>query len=213
MAQEIELKFRVSQPAAARRRLAALGAESLGQVLERNELFDAANDVLRSSDCGLRLRVERRMPADASGSRATLTYKGPRRASGAGTVGEPATAGPKVREELETEVADAGVLRAILQRLGFSARVCFEKRREAWRLPAGAVTLDELPRLGYWMELEADSLDALQALREQMELAAATPVAQTYVEMAQQAGRMSAAGVAELVFDDSPSADAGRADP
>ena len=75
----------------------------------------------------------------------TLTY-----------TGTPETGRHKSREELETEVAGAETLRAMLGRLGYLPFFRYEKYRTILQRPgesAGQAVLDETP-IGCWIELE-----------------------------------------------------------
>lgn len=211
MPMEYEIKLRYPDLAAVRARLGALGATSRGTVCERNELYDTPAGRLRSADCGLRLRIER--PATPSEMRAgacdwttgapsasaTLTFKGPRQG---GAV--------KAREEFETTVGDAATLRALLARLDYAPVVVYEKLRETWVVrPAGAapgdadscnVTLDTLPVVGTWLEIEGPDATAVLALQRALGLEQALLEKLTYVEMAATQGRADAAGCRHLIF-------------
>jgi adenylate cyclase class 2 len=191
MGRELEAKFRVPALEPVRQRLRARGARPAGPVLETNRIFDTPDCRLLGADCGLRVREAVALEA-APGSpacSATLTYKGPR-----------AARQPKVREELETAVADAAELVGILQRLGFREVVYYEKRRETWRLGPCEIALDELPRLGSWIEIEGPDAAAIEYARTDLGLADTPVSAETYVELAATHGEADAAGCRRLVF-------------
>jgi adenylate cyclase class 2 len=187
---EIEAKFRLNDPARLRARLGAHGARRVGCVHETNRIFDTAGRKLLAADCGLRLRACR--PLDNGGPPAThtLTYKGPR-----------APGSTKMREEIETVVADADATATILQRLGFNEVIVYEKRRETWRLDDCEVCLDELPKLGWFVEIEGPSREAVEAARTRLELSAATPLYETYVELAATHGDPGPTGMRCLRFE------------
>jgi len=170
--QEIEVKLRVTQPPALRRRLARLGARAGpgARIHETNTLFDTPQGGLAKHGQLLRLRLEK--PAGkARGSkeaspRAVLTYKGPAEkpdtAAAAQGKAFTATRGKryKVREELEVVVADPQQLRLILEALGLRGWFRYEKYRTTYRLPGAQrwaaglhVELDETP-IGNFVELE-----------------------------------------------------------
>jgi adenylate cyclase class 2 len=137
---EIEGKWRLSSHehvAQLRSALRELGAERIGLEREVNELFDRPRGGLKRTGRLLRLRM---VNGEATGR---LTFKG--RATRA--------AGLKSREELETSVADAGVLRMIVERLGFHLTLTYFKVRETWRFGSVDVALDELP-FGLFCEIE-----------------------------------------------------------
>ncbi len=189
MDQEIEAKYRLDDHASFRARLAAAGARRLSRVFEVNRLFDAADHRLRTADCGLRVRTCRSLDNDQQVS-ATLTYKGPRAA------GE-----LKVREELETTVTDPSAVATILQRLGFDEVVRYEKRRETWRLDDCEVCLDELPQLGWFVEIEGPSVGAVEAACAELGLSRQTPLRETYVELAARHSARAGTGSMRIEFE------------
>jgi adenylate cyclase class 2 len=97
-------------------------------------LFDTADNALRARRSVVRLRREP--------DRAFVTYKGP------------VQPGPmKMREEQETEVADAEVLRRVLHELGLQAWFRYQKFREEFQAPGVVIALDETP-IGTYLEIE-----------------------------------------------------------
>jgi adenylate cyclase, class 2 len=134
---EVEIKVAVDNAVAARRLLRQAGFRvARRRVFEANTVFDNENLALRSASSLLRVRK--------AGAKVTVTYKGP-----------PEYTRHKSREELETEVANAGSITAILARLGFCPAFRYEKYRTEYRQPraSGLVTLDETP-IGVYLELE-----------------------------------------------------------
>jgi adenylate cyclase, class 2 len=149
--EEIEAKYRLTGPEAHARlrdRLAALGARPGGRVTEDNVLYDRPDGALRAQDTILRLRVHDGDPAGQ------LTYKGPATRDGA----------LKRRVELETAVADAATLRAILAALGYAPTIQYAKQRETWHLDGAEIALDTL-EFGHFCEIEgpADAITRLAA--------------------------------------------------
>lgn len=175
---EVEVKLRVADLAALRRRLVRLGARRAanGRVHEMNLLFDTPQGGLAKHGQLLRVRVEAPEGKGSTARRgadrhAILTYKGPamdERALQAAAVKKPASGQPgykkssryKVRREVEVEVADPERLRRILEELGLRGWFRYEKYRTSYRFPgkyrwAGElhVELDETP-VGVFVELE-----------------------------------------------------------
>lgn len=177
MGDEVEVKVRVADAGAVRARLMALGATPGPRMAEVNRLFDWSDGRLRRDDCGLRLREER--PLAGEGQRARLTWKGPRQRGPGGV---------KSREELECDVGEGATLAGILSRLGLAETVRYDKRREAWQLAGCEVVLDELPRLGWFVEIEGPDAAAVQALQERLGLPAADAVGESYPELAERHG-------------------------
>jgi adenylate cyclase class 2 len=134
---ETEIKLRLSSAEEGRRRLEASGFQAQGpRALEANSVFDQPDGTLRLQRCLLRLREY--------GGQSILTYKGP-----------PEPGQHKVREELETRVADGVSLGTILHRLGYLVTFRYEKYRTEYHRPGepGCAVLDETP-IGHWLELE-----------------------------------------------------------
>jgi adenylate cyclase class 2 len=134
---EREIKLRFADPDAARLAIATLGAAPLRpRRLQRDALLDTDDGRLRSRRSILRLRIE----PDTS----ILTLKGPVR---------PSTM--KVREEMETAVADGALMLTLLERIGFQVWFRYEKYREEFASAGLTVALDETP-IGTFVELEGD---------------------------------------------------------
>src|SRR5512139_1086939 len=118
---EVEAKIKVDSHEAVLERLTALRAMRICRVLETNHIFDSPDRSLLSGGRGLRVRICRAEEGDDPP--ATLTYKGPR------------IQGPlKTREEIEVALDDGEAGRELIEALGFVEVLCFEKRRETWRL-------------------------------------------------------------------------------
>jgi adenylate cyclase class 2 len=135
---EIEVKLAAVSAEDALERLNAGGfVVTQRRSFESNEVYDTPDRALRKDRRLLRLR-------EFAGA-ATFTYKG-----------TPETGRYKSREELETEVADAAMLRLLLDRLGYELFFRYEKYRTIYSRPGepeGVAVLDETP-IGVWMELE-----------------------------------------------------------
>lgn len=170
MAVEIEIKLKVDGSAPVRETLKALGAERLGEVLETNVFLDTPDRTLLSADCGLRIRCNRSLAGKKE--KLVITYKGPR------------DEGPvKRREEIEVVVDSMDPAITLLDRLGFKETLCFEKRRESWRLGDCTVELDEMPRMGAFVEIEGPTEAAVTAAQEQLGLSSLPPVPESYPDL------------------------------
>ena len=132
---EREIKLRFEDAETARAAILRAGATPVrGRRLQEDYLLDTPGDQLRMRRCVLRVRVE--------SGKSLLTFKGPV---------QPALM--KVREELETVVADGPLVVLMLERLGFRVWFRYQKYREEFALDDVVVALDETP-VGTFVEIE-----------------------------------------------------------
>ena len=102
-------------------------------------------------------------------------------------------------EELETQVADAQSLAAILEGLGLQPVIAYEKRRETWLLADCKVELDELPQLGWFVEIEGELESQIRWACNELGLSGAT-VRETYPALVAHNGRPDSKGLVSLCF-------------
>ena len=132
---EREVKLRFDDPASARAAVIAAGATPMrARRLQDDSLLDTVDEALRRQRCVLRVRVE--------SGKSLVTFKGPV---------QPALT--KVREELETIVADGEALLLILETLGFHVWFRYQKYREEFAVDDVIVAVDETP-VGTFVEIE-----------------------------------------------------------
>ena len=137
---EIEKKYRLTkkQREEVLLRLPKIGARRKGEEFEVNTLYGGAGlDVGRAV---LRLR--------RIGKRGILTYK----------QRFPARSDIKHQREDETRVYDPDAMELILEALGFTPALVYEKRRKTWTLGKAEIVIDELP-FGLFMEIEGPEQD------------------------------------------------------
>jgi adenylate cyclase, class 2 len=138
MQREIEIKFRMGDLRALRRKLRGAGFRlKTKRTHEMNTLYDLPGAVLRARKELLRLRQY--------GSEWKLTHKS------AGKGGRHSS-----RVELETGVSDGKKMDAILRALGYAPSFRYEKFRAEWKDKNGQVVLDETP-IGNFCEIEGPS--------------------------------------------------------
>jgi adenylate cyclase, class 2 len=138
MQREIEIKFRMGDLRALRRKLRGAGFRlKTKRTHEMNTLYDLPGAVLRARKELLRLRQY--------GSEWKLTHKS------AGKRGRHSS-----RVELETGVSDGKKMDAILRALGYAPSFRYEKFRAEWKDKNGQVVLDETP-IGNFCEIEGPS--------------------------------------------------------
>ncbi len=169
MSLEIEAKMRLTDRAAIEQQLEQLGAERGPTILEQNTYFDTDRHELKSTDQGLRIRVEQH---DGKPFRATMTHKGPR-----------AHGQLKSRTETEVGVDNARAAAEMLAALGFFPLLSFEKRRQRWKLDGCNVEMDTLPYLGEFIEIEGPSDDAVLSVRERLGMSETPLIRASYVAM------------------------------
>ncbi len=135
MAIEIEKKYRLTaeQKAFVSDALSEADAEFVGEDFEENSLYRGG--ILIETNAVLRVRKTQ--------DRTILTYK--KRIQNEFNI--------KQQIEHETEVSNADELEKIIENLGFTKVLVYEKRRKIWNFRAVEIVLDELP-FGEFIEIE-----------------------------------------------------------
>lgn len=134
---ETEVKLYVPYLEAVQARLETIGAElTAPRVYERNVRYDNAERTMTPAGIVLRLRQD---------TRARLTYKAE------GDVKNGITS----RFEAEVEVSDFEAMETILDRLGYTPYMIYEKYRTTFELDGAEIVLDEMP-YGNFVEIEGD---------------------------------------------------------
>jgi len=189
MATELEAKMQVMDHAPVRERLRRRGATRVGAVLELNTFFDTCERILVVGDKGLRIRHTRDL--ENGSERQIVTYKGPQQSGDL-----------KHREEIECIADDGAQAALLLERLGYAPTLSFEKRRETWRLDDCLVELDELPRLGFFVEIEGPDEEAVLSARGALELDDSPLATKSYIAMV--ADLLESSGAKTLAFSPNP---------
>ncbi|HEX9962347.1 MAG TPA: class IV adenylate cyclase [Pyrinomonadaceae bacterium] len=173
MAIEIEKKYRLTAAQCERisLALAEIGAEFQGVDFEENTLYRGG--VLDEKNAVLRVRK--------IADKTILTYK--RRIQNEFDV--------KQQIEHETEIADAGEIENIIENLGFTASLVYEKRRRTWRFRQVEIVLDELP-FGLFMEIEG-SITAIAEAEMFLEAEAFEVEHETYPRLTAKFGKKNGA--------------------
>lgn len=155
---ETEVKYRVDSLQGVADALRERGGELISEVVETDCFFDTPEGDLLREDRGIRLR--RTVSVEGGSSPAVLTYKGPR---------DP-QAQHKVREEVETTIGDVDSAAEILRACGLRPVVSIQKRRRRWDLDGCEVSMDELPLLGTFVEIECESTERIESVRRALSL-------------------------------------------
>jgi adenylate cyclase class 2 len=179
MAQEIEIKLKISDPNSLSARLKRLDARLVGggtgRVHEWNVIFDTPDGSLAKRGQLLRIRTEtpeRTSKKTSPAQRVLLTFKRPVAAVSVASGSAQDNHRHKVREEFELQVTDGDVLAKIFEGLGMRGWFHYEKYRTTFRLPAAArwakgllIEVDETP-IGTFVELEGPSAAIDRAAQE-----------------------------------------------
>jgi predicted adenylyl cyclase CyaB len=111
------------------------------------------------------------------GGRATLTYK--RRIPGVSAI--------KQQREEETAVGDPEAMEAILEALGYTAAMVYEKRRQTWTLGKAEIVIDVLP-FGLFMEIEG-RINEIRAAERKLGLKGLRAEHATYPQLTAKHGK------------------------
>jgi len=151
---EIELKASLEglDPARLGGTAARLGFAEAGVCAEEDVYYNGIGRDFRRTDEALRLRIR----AQDGKTEAAVTYKGAKQDDRSQT-----------RLELETAVADAETMCAILGRLGFQAVMAVRKTRRLLRRGNTTICLDEVDGLGPYLELETLAPDGAPEAEKQ----------------------------------------------
>lgn len=167
---DFEAKVRIDDPAAVVARLQERGATLVGNYRETNTFFDTDDRELLSVDEGLRVRVSEDLQQGTV--ECVLTHKGPSRSGRL-----------RSREETKLVVDSPSEAATLLERLGFTPCLSFEKRRQTWKLDDCKIDIEELPHLGQFVEIEGRNEDVVMKLRDYLGLAERPLVRNSYVAM------------------------------
>ena len=180
MAIEIEKKYRLDKKrlVVIATKLNELGAAFAYENFEENYLHKGG--VLDEKPSVLRLRK--------TDGKATLTYKDKTTYDG----------DFKHQTEFETIVSDVDAMENIIQKLGYTLSIVYEKHRKAWHFGPVEVVLDELP-FGYFMEIEGDMADITEA-EELLEVGDLEVEPRGYPSMTTKFGKLTKRGVYEARF-------------
>lgn len=140
---EIEARFLEIDKDEFVKKLHALGAKDLGEILLKEIIFfDRGLEWLKVGGEFIRLRI--------AGAKTILAYKHHKQKTVDGTT------------EIEFEVGDAKKAKAFLETIGFIAYRHQEKKRHTFQLDAVTIDIDTWPRVPTYVELEGSSEQALK---------------------------------------------------
>lgn len=161
---EREVKFYISDPQGITNRLQSIGTIQIkNRVHEYNLRFDTAKQDLRQNHQVLRLRKD---------SANHLTYKG----------ASDNSEGIADREELEITVSDFGMTRSILEALGYTPFMIYEKYRTTYIYKECEIVLDELP-FGFFIEIEGVSVETIKEVAADVGVKWENRITASYLEL------------------------------
>jgi adenylate cyclase class 2 len=195
MGEEIEAKVRIEAPVEFRRALEERLGPATGAAFEVNRLFDDAAATLRRQGAALRVRAETDLQTGPEHgrrtARATLTYKGPVLESEF-----------KRRPEHNVIVDSADRLVAVLEAIGLVEVFRYEKRRTAWHSGDCEVTLDELPHIGWFAEVEGPTEKSVRKVLGDVGLSDLPTIGKSYIALLAEHLEMAGLDPKRAVFDE-----------
>ncbi len=148
---EIEMKAELENPENLRNKLKKLGAKFLGKKRVVDIFFDFPDRKLEKRHNYLRLRKK--------GEKIILEFKGSREEGKS-----------KIREETRIEVEDFDNIVKILNLLGFIIIFKYEKNRETYHFEGAEIVIDELPKIGWFCEIEAKKENIIEEIAKKLEI-------------------------------------------
>jgi adenylate cyclase class 2 len=147
---EVELKSVVDDVERRRANVERAGAMVVYAGRLEDRRWDTPERALLAKDHVLRVRTYR----NEAGARAELDWKGPTRREG----------GYKLRDELETRVADADALAAILSALGYEVSIAIDREIVQYDLGGTMIRFERYPRMDDLVEVEGEPEDIERAI-------------------------------------------------
>ncbi|MFH1616063.1 MAG: class IV adenylate cyclase [Planctomycetota bacterium] len=156
------------------------------EQLQNDHYFDDHDRTLTKTDNCLRIRQQ------VSQGRETifLTYKGPKAATSL-----------KQRDEIQIKIDDFEAGMKMLESLGYERVLFFQKRRQLWLLGPCRVSLDELPVIGTFVEIEGPGEEEIHVVQGRLGLSGASHIAKSYAEMICEAASLEGLGLTEFYIE------------
>jgi len=178
---ETEIKLYVPDLKQVRQKLEAAKATlKAPRVYERNVRYDDAKHTLSPQGKTLRLRKD---------TRVRLTYKDD------GKLAD----GIISRFEAEVEVSNFDAMETILNKLGYSPYLVYEKYRTTYELDSAEIVLDEMP-YGNFVEIEGQT-ETIKKLVATLELGKARSMEASYPVLFEQVRRKLGLKFTDLTFE------------
>jgi predicted adenylyl cyclase CyaB len=136
MPKEIEIKFKIKSPKVIKKRLKKIGAEKISSTFEKDTYYILPYN--RKIPHTIRLRTIKK--------EGIFTVKYP--------VLKNKSKKYKILNELETPVKDVDLFGRMLKKIGFKPSFFKEKLRETYKFKKTLITIDKLPHIGFYLEIE-----------------------------------------------------------
>ncbi|ARN55827.1 class IV adenylate cyclase [Sedimentisphaera salicampi] len=157
MSMEIEYKAKLDSLSIFLEKLSRKGAVLGSSVLQRDYYFDDNDASVYSRGESLRLRKEKDL--NTGKDDCWLCFKGKREDSKI-----------KTRSENETRIDNFPEMKLILEGLGYSVSLAFEKKRFHWHFQNCLICIDTLPHIGDFVEVEGEDEESVNAVCTELEL-------------------------------------------
>ena len=171
MCVEIEAKLKVDSLLEVEQKLKELGADFQAEQLQTDHFYDDSNAALTATDRCLRLR---RQSVDGN-ERFFLTYKGAKEKCNF-----------KKRQEIEIEIIEAQSAQKLFSALGYEEILVIEKKRCLWQFGQCSVALDQLPFLGYFVEIEGPNNEAIADVQNSLGLSELPHIEKSYAQLTKE---------------------------
>ena len=168
MCTEIETKLKVDSHNDIVEKLKQVGAEFLCQQKHQDYYFDNNDMSLTHADTCLRVRHL----LFGQTEKILLTYKGPKQPSEI-----------KQRREIEFEVKDIASAKQLLTALGYEKQFLVEKTRDLWRLDNCEIALDQVDKIGTFVEIEGPNTETIENAKQKLGLENLRHVQQSYAQL------------------------------
>ncbi|PIN98959.1 MAG: hypothetical protein COT90_01670 [Candidatus Diapherotrites archaeon CG10_big_fil_rev_8_21_14_0_10_31_34] len=130
---------------------------------ELNLVFDSADSSFKKKGFLLRLR---------KASKNTLTFKS--KIKGKGKF--------KERKETEMQIKDFYRTKKTLEKMNFEPKFIYEKKRETFELNQTEILLDELPFIGFYLEIEGNK-KSIKEVEEKLGLKEKNRITKNYLQL------------------------------
>lgn len=169
MSSETEIKIKLESEQSAEvliRKCSVLSHSAPERQTELDEYFDTENEELKKNDLVIRIRT--------SNGKSLVALKSPRVFI---------TQFIQKRIELEFEVSDIHQVKSELEKQGLKASAIIEKRRWGFHLLGCHVVIDNLPFIGWFVEIEGNSPTDIDYCIVKLGLSRRSHVRQNYGEL------------------------------